>query len=438
MQDNHTYPVPAPSSTRTRLSRRHRPGLRLSVEELFPRVAIPFPPLGRRRTWAAVGVGAALTAALLLLLWQVGGNRTTPDGSGAPLPGGLDITDTQAPESDTDPAEPEVTPADTEDLSQPAESEAPDEEPGESAAGDVETDGEPLETAETEAITDPLPEETVPTEEDPGDGDPDPGETDPAIPEGCLEVAYGDVSLSALGVGYLQSDGMSLPSVSPADSPWKGESPAVLIVNTRPYEGYGGDAAWYDPAAGGLALTDSPNAPDGVVALGGALAVALREQGITVIHLRVPVSAEDSTATVTARTEEAIRYYCRLYPEISLVLDLRRSAELTADGRILATQGQYDGTICAQLRISVSGGRDGDAAAYDLAVAQSIREEMWSAEPTLTRPVRVKSGAGIAGDLTDLRILTLELGSAGNTYAEAEALVEPLGDALTAVLKKYS
>ena len=438
MQDNHTYPVPAPSSTRARLSHRHRPGLRLSVEELFPRVAIPFPPLSRRRTWAAVGVGAALTAALLLLLWQVGGNRTTPDGSGAPLPGGLDITDTQAPESDTDPAEPEVTPADTEDLSQPAESESPDEEPGEepgeSAAGDVETDGEPSEagtTAETEADTDPLPEETVPTEEAPEDDD-------PAIPEGCLEFAYGDVSLSALGVGYLQSDGMSLPSVSPADSPWKGESPAVLIVNTRPYEGYGGDAAWYDPAAGGLALTDSPNAPDGVVALGGALAVALREQGITVIHLRVPVSAEDSTATVTARTEEAIRYYCRLYPEISLVLDLRRSAELTADGRILATQGQYDGTICAQLRISVSGGRDGDAAAYDLAVAQSIREAMWSAEPTLTRPVRIKSGGGIAGDLTDLRILTLELGSAGNIYAEAEALVEPLGDAVTAVLKKYS
>jgi len=175
-----------------------------------------------------------------------------------------------------------------------------------------------------------------------------------------------------------------------------------------------------------------------VVALGAALAATLREQGVTVIHLRLPVTEGESTASVYTRTEEAIRYYRRLYPDIGLVLDLRRSAELTAEGGILATKGHYDGTPCAQLRLSVNGGRDETALGYDLAVALSIREGLWDTEPTLSRPVRVKNGGGIAGDLTDLRILTLEMGSAGNTYAEARALVEPLARAISVTMEKYS
>jgi hypothetical protein len=187
-----------------------------------------------------------------------------------------------------------------------------------------------------------------------------------------------------------------------------------------------------------LALTETPNAPDGVVALGAALARDLRERGITVIHLRIPVSAEDSSAEILSRTEAAIRDYCRLYPRIGAVLDLRRTAELTADGRILATQGYYDGAPCAQVGVSVSGGRDGEAAGLDLMLAQSLRESLWAVEPTLTRPTRVRNGQGLAGDLPDLRVLTLEIGSAGNTYGEACATVEPLGEAIAAVLEKYS
>ena len=178
--------------------------------------------------------------------------------------------------------------------------------------------------------------------------------------------------------------------------------------------------------------------PDVAVALGAALARDLRERGITVIHLRIPVSAEDSSAEILSRTEAAIRDYCRLYPRIGAVLDLRRTAELTADGRILATQGYYDGGPCAQVGVSVSGGRDGEAAGLDLMLAQSLRESLWAVEPTLTRPTRVKSGQGLAGDLPDLRVLTLEIGSAGNTYGEACATVEPLGEAIAAVLEKYS
>lgn len=435
MQDNHSHPLPTNAPTDTTLSSTVRPArLYLRLEDLFPPLSFP-----ARRRWMAVGAGIlAVTAAVGVFLWHRAVANTPPPAGDGGILGSTSVqtqdsteettyedgaTDRE-PADDTAPAEPtdsEPTEADTSAVSNPDESET--------GAEGVET----LPSDETASDTEEAGTE-IPTEADTETSE----ETSPIIPEGCLGFASVDVSQSELGVGYLQSDGAILPEAPPVDSPWKGESPAVLIVNTHPYEGYGGDAAWYDPAADGLAITDSPNDPDGVVALGTALARALRERGVTVIHLRVPVSAEDTMGEITTRTEEAIRYYCRLYPDIGLVLDLRRSAELTADGRILATQGQYGGEPCAQLRISVSGGRDKAASACDLAVAQSIRESLWAVEPTLSRPVRVKGGGGIAGDLADLRILTLEMGSAGNTYAEAAVLVEPLGDAVTAVLKKYS
>ena len=129
-----------------------------------------------------------------------------------------------------------------------------------------------------------------------------------------------------------------------------------------------------------------------------------------------------------------VRTYCRLYPDIGLVLDLRRSAELTENGEILRTEGSLNGEPTAQLRISVSGGREEDAVARDLAVALALRTGLWEIQPNLSRPVRVKSGAGMAGEFADIRMLTLELGAAGNTFDEAARLTAPLAAVLCGLL----
>jgi stage II sporulation protein P len=208
----------------------------------------------------------------------------------------------------------------------------------------------------------------------------------------------------------------------------------VLIIHTHPLEGYGDGKAWYDPATGGMAQTDTPNHPEGVVALGAALSRSLREAGATVIHLRVAVSESDSAADVYNRTEAAVRSYCSMYPDIGLVIDLRRSAEMTEAGGILRTAGELDGEACAQLRISVNGGRGEGAVERDLAAALALREALWQVSPTISRPVRVKSGSGIAGVAESVCQLTLELGAAGNPYPEAQRLVAPLAAALGNVL----
>ena len=454
MQDHHPIPSEIPADTPLSTHVR-RPKLYLRIEELFPPLSFP----ARRRLLAVGVLAAAVTVGLLLWPWEA--SQTRPPAGDGGLHGGIlsqtqeggDGTDLDGESGSTE-SEAECTPADT--APEPAESDPPPEtdsgadlpthtppatEPFTSEADTEEasrpdTDGTVSETPtaqETPTETEPPTEadsETVteaPTEEP----------TQP-IPDGCLPFVSVDRSETALGTGYIDSGGITLPAALPTDSPFGVQSPAVLLVNTHPYEGYGGGAAWYDPTLGGLAVTDSPNAPDGVVALGSALARALRDQGITVIHLRIPVSAGDSSSAIHDRTEEAIRYYRRLYPDIGLVLDLRRSAELTAEGGILATRGELNGTPCAQLRLSVNGGRNQQALGYDLAVALSIRQGLWNTEPTLSRPVRVKNGGGIAGDVTDLRILTLEMGAAGNTYAEARALVEPLARAISVTMEKYS
>ena len=435
MQDNPITPVSAHIATPSPSTHVRPPRIRLRLDDLFPESS----PLSRHR-WRSVGLiaaTAAVTAGLLLWLWGEGRIRS-PVGSGGGT-GSIptqtesmtDTTHTDEPlttthetgeETDSTDSSPEPN-SDTTDsadsnepTSSPVDTEAEDASANETALNDDSSD-----QAEITPPPDALPEESA-----------------TPLPDGCFAYVSQDMSESALGVGYIQNGGHALPSSLPTDSPWVTENPAVLIVHTHPYEGYGGDSPWYDSTMGGLALTNTPNDPRGVVALGAELAKYLRGQGLTVIHLRLPVTEDESTSAIFARTEEAIRYYRSLYPNIGLVVDLRRTAELTGDGSILATKGVYNGAPCAQLRISVNGGRNENSLCYDLAVALSIRESLWNREQTLSRPTRVKSGAGLSGDLDDLRVLTLEMGSAGNTYDEARPLVEPLGDAIYEAIKKYS
>ena len=440
-------PDVGPPSARVR-----RPKLYILLDDLFPPVRWT-PP---RR--AAVALAAVAVSVTLLGLWM-GGRRS--QGLGGGLHGGFPlpwepVTETERG-SETDTAAEEPT-----DIADPdPETDTLPEE----LTSLPENEGDPTDTltVETETIhsvptdpTDTAPQTATESESEPPIDVTDPPatvtdppvdvtepstdlpETEPSIPipDGCYPIVSQDLSYPDRGAGYIENAGVDLPATLPTDSPWKTAAPAVLMINTHPYEGYSDGAAWYDPATGGLALTDSPNAPDGVVALGSALARRLRELGVTVIHLRLATTPEESAADLRDRTEAAIRYYCRLYPDIGLVIDMRRSAELTAEGGILRTDGRGGQAPCAQIRLSVSGDRESAALGHDLTVALALRQELWEIHPSLSRPVRVKSGSGMVSDLGDVRVLTVEMGAAGNTFGEAKAALEPLGQAITAVFEK--
>ncbi len=332
---------------------------------------------------------------------------------------------------DTAESEPPLSEIETEADSLPADTAPSETSPFESAPSESDPPATPPEeTEETET-----PESSLP-ETDPPETDPPPPET---MPDGAFPVVRVDLSEPDRSVGYIHSTADRLPPSIPGEDTrlWStAGAPSVLIVHTHPYEGYHDGSAWYDPADGSFAQTDTLGDPYGVVAMGASLTRLLREAGVTVIHLRVPVGEGESAAVTYARTEETVRYYCELYPDIGLVLDLRRSAELSDTGEILRTTGSYEGETCAQLRLSVNGDRDTAAVSRDIAVAVALRRALWAKEPTLSRPVWVKSGSGPAGEISRVAMLTVELGSAGNSFAEAERLLSPLGEVIAALIQK--
>ena len=285
----------------------------------------------------------------------------------------------------------------------------------------------PEETAE--AVTDPEEtdaEDTTDTAEE---------TTAEPLPDGAIPVVRQDVSESHRGVDYLHNPA-ALPVFPFVDERlWStAGTPAVLIVHSHPREAYGDGGDYVVAGEDGMALAPAGKTEGSVVALGVSLTEKLRAQGITVIHLRTVAEAGESYADTYERTERRIRYYTTLYPDIGLVLDLRRSAE-SADVGILATQGTVAGTDSAQLRITVDGLRGEAEVSRDVAVAQALRAGLWAVSPTLCRPVYLRRSAGLGERCAEAVVLTLELGAAGNIYAEAEALVEPLASALAEMLK---
>lgn len=441
-----------------------------------PRQAVyPFSlfPLRRRRGAAAVCL--LLLAGLGVVLWQnvgasdpSGGTPNTPsDPPGQVIEGGgsLPSEDLLWSEEQTTEAVPDEELDSYEEETDPAETTAPPF--SEEEDDTVQPDGTAAPPTESESATYPDERETGGTSDEPAEPDfPNDSETtidsdtscvtesseseppeesteeteeeitaEEPVPEGCIPVQSMDMSMKDRGSGYVIRESGGLPSSLPVGGLWATEGmPAVLVVNTHPYAGYHDGGSYYDPAEGGLAQVQSSMDPEGTVALGAALTSYLRGQGVTVIHLRISVSPGETSSAIRERTETMIRHYCRLYPDIGLVLDLGRSAEMTEEGGILQTQARYSGEACAQLRMTVSGSRPSDATGRDLAAALALRQALWEEEPALSRPVRVVEGGGLASELLDVRVLTLELGAAGNTYAEAKALLKPLGDALCRIL----
>lgn len=250
-----------------------------------------------------------------------------------------------------------------------------------------------------------------------------PDQTAPSDP--LTDVTYRDMSESERGPSYLWNE----TDLSVGEAAWtsEGAGTTILLVCSHPFETY--------VDSDGGTIND----------LAALLAADLRERGIKVIFSERTLSgltADSSVLECYDRTQAWVRYDCRLYPEIGLVLDLRRSAETVGETR-LAPGTVLEGDPVAQVRLIVDGLREGTSAdrQSDVALAVAWRKWMFAYAPTLSRPVYVRStqgliptdlGSGSAGTPAPY-LLTLELGGSGNTYAEAEALIPYVGEALAAI-----
>ena len=268
------------------------------------------------------------------------------------------------------------------------------------------------------------PTEAPPTESD-SESEPEPVE----IPG----VAWRDLSENERGPYYLWND--TDRTIRSETEKWQYEGterPVVLIVCSHPFESY-----------------RDGNAAGTVNDLAADLAEELRARGVQVIFTGGTLSGltpDSSVRECYARTQALVRYNCRLYRNVALVLDVRRSAETVGQDR-LATIGYADGKAVAQVRLVVDAMRyetNDRSAASDTMLALTLRQCMFAMSPTLSRPVYLRASQGLlpagAGGFRlpegclDPCLLTLELGASGNTFAQAEQLIPYIGAALAGVL----
>lgn len=197
---------------------------------------------------------------------------------------------------------------------------------------------DPSEGRESETERDTLPDTDTEVPADTVEADTETSEaaeetTAEPLPDGAIPVVRQDVSESHRGVEYLHNPAALPVFPSVDDRLWcTVGTPAVLIVHSHPREAYGDGGDYLAAGENGVALAPVGVTEGSVVSLGDALTERLRAAGITVIHLRTVAEAGVSYAESYEYTERMIRYYTTLYPDIGLVLDLRRSAEGASGG----------------------------------------------------------------------------------------------------------
>ena len=290
---------------------------------------------------------------------------------------------------------------------------------------------------------------TVPPPLDDGEGDAQPpaperpsDTTDaPAIeiPTGATPVLDADLSASSFGAYYVNNETIYSPNVQEllqTDLSCEvSEAPLVLILHTHTSESYLTEGTPYVEGEVGDLTYTRDNAQN-VVAVGEVLADTLNKNGITAIHCTVMHDMPTLAGSYT-RAAESIRFYLEQYPTIRYVIDLHRDAVLNADGAYLrAVCQKEDGERVAQVMAVV--GSDGGGEAHpqwerNLALALQLRAHLNGTLEGVCRPPMLKN-ATYNQELSPYSIL-LEIGTGGNSLAEAERAAVMVGEALATVLK---
>ena len=175
-----------------------------------------------------------------------------------------------------------------------------------------------------------------------------------------------------------------------------------------------------------------------VVRVGDALTDALRSHGLEVIHDRSIYDHPSYTGSYT-RAGEAINQYLAKYPSIALVIDLHRDAIGSGDV-VYKTVAEDEDLPCAQTMFVVgtdAGGLEHPKWEQNLKLALYLQAAVHLQHPTLQRPVKLVKER--YNQQLTTGSLILEVGSNGNTLAEAlhaiNFFAEAAGPALKALVE---
>ncbi len=197
------------------------------------------------------------------------------------------------------------------------------------------------------------------------------------------------------------------------------EGPQILIMHTHGSE-------CYTPESGetGESSYHSQDKSRSVVAVGDALAAAWEAQGLSVLH-DTELYDYPSYNGSYGRSGQAVEQYLAQYPGIAIVIDLHRDA-LGVDPiyKVMADENT------SQLMLLAATGENGlwhPDWRENLKLAVHLQAVVQESFPTLARPIAVKPER-YNQQLTHGSLI-LEVGTAGNTLAEAKAAVTAFGAA---------
>lgn len=208
----------------------------------------------------------------------------------------------------------------------------------------------------------------------------------------------------------------------------KTEEPSVLIVHSHATESYK-NTENYKALPNYRTLDDKYN----MLSIGDALAHALEEKGIHVVHDRA-THDYPSYNNAYGNSRKSISEYLQEYPSISLVLDLHRDSYEDSKGNQIGYTVNYGDSKAAKLMLVVGTfDRNSQSPQWheNMSLAAKLQVQLQRQCPGIVRPINIRS-YHFNQDLSP-KTLLVEVGAAGNTRQEALNAVQALAQSIIAL-----
>ncbi len=208
-------------------------------------------------------------------------------------------------------------------------------------------------------------------------------------------------------------------------------TPQVLILHTHGSEAYSQEGGAYEESD----LSRTTDKTLNVVHVGAVLTEELSARGLTVLHDSELYDFPSYTGSYS-RSLHSVEEYLRKYPTIKVIIDLHRDSATDEKGTVYRTEYiSADGSSSAQLMLISATGEAGLSFPdweENMKLALRLQQSMERLYPGLARPILV-SDQRYNQHLAPGYLL-LEVGTDGNTLAEAEAAVRLFADCMADVL----
>lgn len=264
------------------------------------------------------------------------------------------------------------------------------------------------------------------------------------VPDGEIPIIPMDLSLIEYGDSYIHNQtGLNPDTEALLRQNLKkdqhpeylavSQGPQVLIVHTHGTEAYSSDGA-VSYVDDGSEIARSCDPEKSVVAVGKVLADALNRAGISTLHCTI-LHDEAQYKDSYSRAEDTIRGYLEQYPTIRLVIDVHRDSILKSTGEMVRPVSLINGEASAQVMCVVGsswGGEDNPNWEGNLALALQLRQGLNQAYGNLCRPPYLKPST-YNQEIAPYSLL-LEVGSSGNSLAEAKRSAEAIANILSTIV----